>query len=105
MPEKMQRLSTEELNKLLERRQPSPRALERRRAYEEIRNFLASIPPGEGGEIWLKEGEKRITVKNRLKRAAKELGVELEFFRTRKRIVFRVKPKEGEQEGGEEAAS
>ncbi len=97
MPEQMKRLSAEELEQLLERRKPSPRALERRRAYEEIRNFLASIAPGEGGEIIPKEGENRLTIKNRLKKAAKELGVELEFFRTRKRIVFRVKPKEEEQ--------
>ncbi len=94
MPE-LYKLSREELEALMTKpRRPS----KRRQAYEEIRNFLATIEPGEGGRIVLKEGENRLTVRNRLKRAAEELGVEIQFLRKRGGgIYFRVKEKEGEE--------
>ncbi len=94
---KMKRLSPEELEQMRRRNQPSERTLKRRQEYEKIRNFLASIPPGEGGVIELEEGDKRITIRNRLKKAAKELGVELEFIRRRKMIVFQVMKKETDE--------
>ena len=89
MPELI-KFSKEEIEALMTKPKPvSPR----RRAYEEIRDFLATIAPGEGGKIVLKEGENRLTVRNRLKRAAQELGVEIEFLRKRGAIYFRVKEK------------
>ncbi len=91
------KLSAEELEMMARRTKPSPRSLERQRALQEMINFLSQIKPGEGGEIVLEEGDNRLTIKNRLKRAAKELGVELKFIRKRKRIVFQVlEKKEGE---------
>ena len=86
----MTKLSAEEIEAL---RTKPKKVSERRRAYEEIRDFLATIAPGEGGKIELKEGENRLTVRNRLRRAAEELGVEIEFLRKRGGIYFVVKEK------------
>ncbi len=86
----MKKLSAEELEAMKMRRQPSPRTLARRKAIEEFKAFLQNLAPGEGGEIVLDPEENRLTVKNRLKKAAEELGLELEFIRKRGRIVFRV---------------
>lgn len=93
------KLSTEELEMMKKRTKPSPRSLERQRALKEMMEFLSQIAPGEGGEIVLEEGDNRLTIKNRLKKAAEKLGVELKFIRKRKRIVFEVVKKE---ETGEE---
>ncbi len=87
---RMKKLSSEELEAMKMRRQPSPRTIARRKAIEEFKAFLQDLAPGEGGEILLEPDENRLTVKNRLKKAAKELGIEIEFIRKRGRIVFRV---------------
>ena len=97
MPE-VKKLSKEELKKLLRPKQPSPETKERRRMVAEFKQFLSSLAPGEGGEIVLKEGENRQKIKNRLLRAAKEVGVELEFIRKRGRIVFRIPDEEEKKE-------
>ncbi len=95
---KFKKLSTQELEEMMTPQpKPSPRSLERQRALQEMKEFLSQIQPGEGGEIVLEEGDNRLTIKNRLKKAAEELGVELKFIRKRKRIVFQVLEKqEGE---------
>ncbi len=92
----MKKLSKEEMDQVVNRRRPSPRASERRQMIEEFKAFLSQLSPGEGGEITLSEEDlrRRQTIKNRLKKAASELGLTLEFFRRRRRIVFRVVGKE-----------
>lgn len=94
------KLTREEIAAIMEPQPRSARAAERRRIIEEYKQFLSEIAPGEGGEIILEEGDKRQTIKNRLKRAAKDLGIELEFKRKRGRIVFRV-PDTAQAEEGE----
>ncbi len=58
------------------------------------RRYLRMLKPYvKGGfvEVTVQKGETRQTVKNRLKRAADDLGVKLEFKRTRGKIRFEVK--------------
>ena len=87
---KMRKLSKEEVAAIMEPKPRSERAAERKRIIEEYKQFLLSLEPGEGGEIIPDEGENRQTIKNRLRRAAKEVGVQLEFKRKRGKIIFRV---------------
>lgn len=59
----------------------------------EYREFLATVPAGQGGEIVLEEGDNKTTIKNRLTAAAKEMKIRLEFARTKDDMIrFRVVP-------------
>lgn len=88
MPE-FRKLSEEELNSLR-----GPMTGERARIREEYRGYLSGLSVGEGGEMNLAEDEKKVTIKNRLKRAAEELGVKLEFKRSGPDVVrFRIASK------------
>lgn len=72
-----------------------PPSGERARIREEYRGYLSDLALGEGGELTLDEGEKKVTIKNRLKRAAKDLGVGIEFRRSGEDIVrYSTKPLE-----------
>ncbi len=63
----------------------------RAKIREEYRNFIESIDSGEGGEARLTEGEKKITIKNRLKRGAEDAGKTITFIRSGPDVVrFRV---------------
>lgn len=64
-----------------------PPSGERARIREEYRGYLSDLEFGEGGELTLDEGEKKVTIKNRLKRAAKDLGVGIEFRRSSEDVV------------------
>lgn len=55
---------------------------ERARIREEYRGYLSDLEVGEGGELELGSDEKKVTVKNRLKRAADDLNMSLEFRRS-----------------------
>jgi len=52
---------------------------------------LEKFDKGAYVEVTLKAGENRQTEKNRLVRAAKDLGLKLEFKRTRGKMRFQVK--------------
>jgi hypothetical protein len=66
---------------------------ERRQIAEAYRNNLTQYGPGDWVEVTLDDGEKRDTVKLRLKRAATDLGFKLDFKRTRgDRLRFQVNP-------------
>ncbi len=86
----LRKLSVEEVEREMESRKPSPRTEERRKMIEEFKQFLSGLQPGEGGEIKYENRRQRMTIKNRLKKAAEELGIEIEFIRKRGRIVFRI---------------
>jgi hypothetical protein len=60
---------------------------ERAQSQAEYQGYLAELSVGDGGELTPEEGEKRLTVKNRLKAAAKASGKEIEFLRTRGEAV------------------
>ncbi len=55
---------------------------ERARIREEYKGYLQGLNPGEGGELRLVGDEKKITVKNRLKRAAEDLELAITFRRS-----------------------
>lgn len=64
---------------------------ERTRIRELYRSYLEPLAVGEGGELTPSEGETKTLVRGRLKRAAQELGITLEYKRSRDSIVrFRV---------------
>lgn len=65
----------------------APATGERAKVREEYRGYLKDLEIGEGGELLLTEDEKKVTIKNRLKRAAKDLDVELEFKRSGTDVV------------------
>lgn len=48
----------------------------------EYQDYLEQIELGNGGELVLSEGEKKVTIKNRLKRAAKEMNIKIKFKRS-----------------------
>ena len=66
---------------------------DQRRALAEVyRNELAQYKSGDWVEVSPDPGEKRDTVKNRLKRAARARGLDIEFKRTRgDRLRFQIK--------------
>lgn len=65
---------------------------ERARVRDEYRSYLRGLKPGEGGELQLADNEKKITVKNRIKRAAAELTLDIEFKRSGDDLVrFRIR--------------
>lgn len=55
---------------------------ERAKVRQQYQGYLKGLKSGEGGELKLGKGEKKVTVKNRLKRAAADLDVQLRFKRT-----------------------
>ena len=84
------RLTEEEIAASQPRRRGSVGA-ERRALTEEYRQNLSAYQPGDWVEVALEEGEKRDTVKMRLKRVAEDLGIRLDFKRTRgERLRFQV---------------
>lgn len=65
---------------------------QRKVVAEQYRNNLGQFKRGDWVEVTLDPGDKRETVKSRLKRAAETLGVDLEFKRTRgDRLRFQLK--------------
>jgi hypothetical protein len=74
---KFKKLSAEELATFR-----APVSGERARVREEYKSYLKGLKPGEGGELRLVEDEKKTSVKNRIKRAADDMGVEIQFKRS-----------------------
>lgn len=60
----------------------SPLSGQRAMVRDEYKGYLKNLKTGEGGQLQIENGEKKVTIKNRLKRAAEELDVTLEFKRT-----------------------
>ena len=82
---------TEEEIAALEPRRRTGLGTQRRELAETYRENLSAYQPGDWVEVALEEGEKRDTVKMRLKRVAKELGMQLAFRRTRgDRLRFQI---------------
>ncbi len=78
---KFRRLSSDELAK-----QRGSLTGERKRTRDEYKGYLEGLDGGEGGELQLQD-EKKITVKNRLKRAAEDLNIAIEFKRSASDVV------------------
>src|SRR5690349_163527 len=75
----------------------------RRATEEQYDAYIGDYAPGEYGEALLDENENKMTVRNRLKAAAKRHGYALFFRRTKdQRIQFRVDTASNGQEEPEE---
>ena len=85
------KLDPQEVDMLFERAKRNNAMSERARIREEYKGYLSQLAIGEGGELILGEHERKLTVRNRLNRAAKELGLKLEYKRSRGNVIrFRV---------------
>lgn len=73
----IRKLSVEEVQKIEKKTKG-----QRRMTEEQYDTFLEGYDIGDYGEAELEEGEKRITVRNRLKAAAERRGLTLQFRRT-----------------------
>lgn len=88
---KLTRMSEDEVQALTTRK---PKENERQKIRQEYTEYLKGFKPGDWVSVELEEGEKRQTVKNRLKAAGKELGYNLNFSRTRGALRFEVQREE-----------
>nr|PZN34543.1 MAG: hypothetical protein DIU80_02570 [Chloroflexota bacterium] len=74
----------------------------RKLTEEEYDRILADFNVGDYGEVIPDEGERRLTIRNRLKAAAKRCQVSLSFLRTRDNVIrFKVEPGDGQVDGGQ----
>lgn len=79
---KFKKLSEDELAAMR-----SPLSGQRAMIRDEYKSYLKNLKTGEGGQLHIEEDEKKVTIKNRLKRAAEELDITLEFKRTGAEMV------------------
>jgi hypothetical protein len=84
---KLSRLSEDEVKAMRSRKSGQS---ERARVRQQYVEYLKDYKPGDWVSVELDSGENRQTVKNRLKAAAKELGVNLNFARSRGALRFEV---------------
>jgi ribosomal protein L21E len=84
---KFTKMSTEEVNSLKSRK---PGQSEREKTRQQYIEYLKSFTPGDWVSVDLEEAEKAQTVRNRLKSAAKEIGYDLKFIRTKNGIRFEI---------------
>lgn len=89
---KLTKLTEEEFN--APRRKPrstGKRLTKREKIRRRYQRMLKPYVNGGFVEVTIQKGETRQTIKNRLKRAADDMGLTLEFKRTRGKIRFQVK--------------
>jgi hypothetical protein len=67
---------------------------ERQRTRQQYIAYLKNFNPGDWVSVELEESEKRQTIKNRLKNAAKDVGYNLNFMRTRNGLKFEIQKAE-----------
>jgi transcriptional regulator len=85
-------MTEEDVEILLGKRQR--KGLNQREAVrQQYIEYLKQYQPGEWVLVELQEGEQRVTIKNRLIKAADEIGYELKFARSRGTIKFEVAEK------------
>lgn len=63
---------------------------ERERIRQQYTEYLNKFQPGDWVSVDLEESENRQTVRNRLKTAAKELGYDLSFVRSKSGLKFEI---------------
>ena len=89
---KFRKLSEEEVQTLMQKKTKGKGPSMREQIRQQYRDYLKELKSGDWAELELQEGEKKLTIRNRLLRAAKDLGVEIEFRRTRgPKIYFQLK--------------
>ncbi len=88
---KLSKMSEEEVKALTAKKSAMS---ERETIRQQYIDYLKNFRPGDWVSVELEEGEKRQTVKNRLKTAAKELGYDLNFSRIRGSLKFEIQKTE-----------
>jgi hypothetical protein len=88
---RLSKLNEQEVKALTEKK---PAQSEREMVRQQYVDYLKNYNPGDWVSVDLEEGEKRQTVKNRLIAAAKQLGYQLNFIRTRGALKFEVQKQE-----------
>jgi len=88
---KLTKLTEDEYTAPTKLRSPPKRMSQRERTHRRYIRYLQPFAKGAYVEVTLRPGEKKQTEKNRLKRAADELGLTLVFKRTKGKIRFEVK--------------
>jgi len=87
---KLKALSKDEFKTVKAKKAPKKMS-QREKTHRRYCRYLDKFKRGAYVEVTLYAGEKRQTEKNRLHRAAEELGVKLAFKRTRGKLRFQVK--------------
>jgi len=83
---------TEDEYKTIKAPRKTPKKMsQRERTHRRYCRHLEKFDKGAYVEVTLTSGEKKQTVKNRLKRAAEDLGLTLKFKRTKGKIRFQIK--------------
>jgi len=90
---KLSKLTKDEFNAASKPKAKSKRLSKREIVQRRYQRYLEPFSKGGYVEVTMTAGEKRQTVKNRLVRAADELGLVLKFKRTKGKLRFEVKPK------------
>ena len=86
------KLDRNKVNDILMAKQKGQGQSKREMALQVYIDQLKTLDVGEGLEIKLSKTDNRQTVKNRLLRAAKRLGIEIQFIRSRNVIrLYRTK--------------
>ncbi len=84
---KLTKLNSEEIEAMKKKKSGLS---ERAKIRQEYVDYLNTFQPGDWVSVELDDGDKRQTVRNRLKTAAKELGYHLNFMRTRNNLIFEI---------------
>ncbi len=88
---KFRKLSDEEVEAMKRKKSGQN---ERERTRQQYVSYLKNFNPGDWVSVELEAEEKRQTIKNRLKNAAKELGYNLNFVRSRNGLKFEIQKAE-----------
>ena len=88
---KLKALSEDEFMNVKASRKTPKKMSQRERKHRRYCRHLEKFKKGAYVEVTFKPSEKRQTEKNRLMRAAEDLGLKLEFKRTRGKLRFQVK--------------
>lgn len=78
-----EKLTKDDVNDILEAKRRGRSKSQRQRVLDRYKEQLMHLEPGEGVAVKLEDTDNRQTVKNRLKRAASDLGFEVDFIRSR----------------------
>jgi len=90
---KLSALSQDEFNTASKPKAKPKKMTKRERIHRRYCRYLQPFSKGGYVEVTMATGEKRQTVKNRLVKAAEDLGLTLKFKRTRGKLRFEVKAK------------
>ena len=86
-----EKLTKDDVSDILESKRRGRSKSQRQRIIDTYKTWLQALEVGEGVAVKLDDRDNRQTVKNRMKRAASELGYQIDFIRSRGMIrVHRV---------------